>query len=465
MTHDIIVIGAGAAGLNIASFMNKAGFKVLLVERSKNKIGGDCLNFGCVPSKALIHISRMVHDAREAERFGLKMKGKVDLREAVRYVREKQDVIRQHENIEYFREHGIDIVLGNARFVAKDSIELNERIYTAKRIVIATGSKPRKLVVPGIEKVKYLTNETIFDLEILPKRLVVIGGGPIGIELGQAFQRLGAEVHVIVPGENFLPKETREMSEVLLSQLKKEGMVFHFNTKAKAFDNERELVIEDSSGQQEKLRFDEVLVSIGRFLDIDRLVLHKGSIEVIDGKIKVDPFLRTTNRRVYVCGDALGSFQFTHAAELHAGIILNNLFSPRKKRISNDNLSWVTYTCPEIATFGLNDRELRKRGIPFEKLSLEFGDDDRSIVTDYTGGRMYLFISKGKIMGGSMVAMNAGELFQELVLANSAKLDITNIFNKTYPYPTAARVNKKIIADYFAKKLTPFNKRLLRIMY
>ena len=206
-------------------------------------------------------------------------------------------------------------------------------------------------------------------------------------------------------------------------------------------------------------------MSIGRQLNIDGLDLDKAGIEFSGGKIKVDDYLRTTNKKVFVCGDVAGSYQFTHAAELHAGVLINNFFSPFKKKLNNDNLSWVTYTSPEIATFGLNQQTLDQRSILYEKLVLDFEDDDRSIVDDYVDGKLILFVSKNKILGGSMAAMNAGEMIQELILMNSSGMDIKHIFNKIYPYPTASRVNKKIISNQFSKKLSPFAKKILKFMY
>lgn len=469
-TYDIIVIGAGAGGLNIAPFMNRIGLRTLLVERSDATIGGDCLNYGCVPSKALIHASRLVHAALESHRFGLAVEGAVDLKKVAEYVRERQGLIRQHENSKYLRDQGIDVVLGQARFVTPDAIEVNGNVYRGKKIVIATGSRPRRLDVPGMDRVRVHTNETIFNLEELPGRFLVIGGGPIGIELGQAFGRLGSKVTVVQDGPTFLPKEDPEIAEVLLTQLEQEGMTFHFNSRPLRFSSPNEVVTANKDGEETAIGFDAVLVSIGRELDIGSLDLEKAGIRTVRGKIVVDGYLRTTNRNVYVSGDAVGTYQFTHAAELHAAIIGNNLFSPIKKKVSYDHLSWVTYTSPEIATFGLNERQLRERGISFEKLTLEFADDDRAIVDDYREGKLILYVTKGwlgggKILGGSMVAMNAGELFQELVLANSGGFAIKHLLDKIYPYPTASRVNKKIAADHMAKRLTPLVKRLLRWLY
>ncbi|KRT65441.1 MAG: pyruvate/2-oxoglutarate dehydrogenase complex [Candidatus Dadabacteria bacterium CSP1-2] len=465
--YDIIIIGAGSGGLNIAGFMNRAGFKVLLIDKSDERIGGDCLNSGCVPSKALIHVARLLKDANEASRFGLTVNGKADIKKVLGYVKEKQEVIRVHENAEHFRKIGMDVVLGEARFAGPDSVTVGNETYRGKKIILATGSRPRKLDVPGIEKVKYETNETIFDLDKLPDHLVVIGGGPIGIELGQAFRHLGSKVTVVEMDTKFLPKESPEIADVLRRRLESEGISFIFNATVKEFTSPNQAVIVNKDKKEIRIDFDTMLVSIGRDYNINGLSLEKADIELDEtGKrLKVDEHLRTTNKRVYVSGDVAGSYQFTHAAEVHAGVIINNFFSPFKKKLNNDHMAWVTYTTPEIATFGLNEEELKKRGISYEKIVFDFNEDDRAIVDEAQDGKLLLFIAKDKILGGSMVAENAGELSQELILANSSGLKLKHIFGKVYPYPTASRVNKRIISLYYANKLTPFAKRVLHLFY
>jgi len=468
--YDIIIIGAGAGGLNIASFMNKIGLSVLLIDKTDKNIGGDCLNFGCIPSKALIHVSRLVADAKASEEFGLSFKDKVDMKKVKKYIFDRKEIIRKHENAEHFRNKGMNVVLGTAKFSSENSVIVNGGKYFGKKIIIATGAIPRKLNIPGIEKVKQYNNENIFDIEKLPRRLLIIGGGPIGIEIGQALQRLGSKVSVIQRGPVFLPKENPEISGVLLKQLEKEGMKFYFNSSPKEFTTSDEIIISDvtNSKKEKRINFDAVFVAIGKKLNINNLDLEKAKVKMKNGKIVLDNYLKTTNKNILVCGDAVGDYQFTHAAELHAQVILNNFFSPFKKKLSYDNLSWVTYTSPEIATFGLNEKELIKRNIKFDKLSLNFTDDDRSIVDNFQDGKMIIYITKNSkkiLLGGSMVALHAGEMFQELVLAKSLNLSIKDLFNKIYPYPTASRVNKKIIADNLSLKLSDFSKKILKFMY
>lgn len=466
-TFDIIVIGAGSGGLNIAGFMNRAGFRVLLVDKSGEHIGGDCLNFGCVPSKALIHVARMVHEARKTEAFGVRAEGAVDWKKVREYIKEKQDIIREHENAEWFRNKGMTVVLGKAEFSSRNSVTVDGVEYFGKKIVIATGSRPRVLMGQGIEKVRrVLNNENIFDMDELPKKLLVIGAGPIGMEIAQSLRFLGSEVVVSERSNAILGKEDPEISGIVLGEMKKQGISFRFNSALKEFVSETEAVFSDTSGVEEKISFDAVFIGIGRVLNTEGLALEKAGIEMKDGKILSDEYLRTTNKNVLLCGDIAGGFQFTHAAEMHAGVILNNFFSPLKKKFSADHISWVTYTTPEVASFGLWEGELKKRGTAYTVLESDFSEDDRAITDDYQYSKSKIFISpKGKILGGTMVAPNAGELIQELILANSAGLSIKHIFNKTYPYPTATRINKRLASGYFAGKLIEFNKKLLRWLY
>lgn len=462
---DIIVIGAGSGGLNIAGFMNKAGFSVLLIDKSDESIGGDCLNFGCVPSKALIHIAREVDKGRNAGKFGLDVSGKVDMRKVRDYIESKQDIIREHENADYFRGLGMTVVLGDAHFVSENEVQVADVRFTAKKIIIATGSRPRMIDIPGIENAPFYTNETIFNIEKLPKRLLIIGAGPIGLELGQAFNYLGSKVIILQQSVGILPKEDKEISDVLLEQLKKEGIEFYFKCKEKNFLAGNSIII-NSGDKQETIPFDAVLVAVGRELNIEGLDLGKAGIEMDGRKIKVDEYLRTTNKKVYLCGDVAGNFQFTHAAEVHAGVILRNFFSPIKSKLNMDNFAWVTYTNPEIASFGLSEKDLKERGDKYRILETDFKDDDRAIIDGYTYGKLKIFISnRGKILGGTMIAPNAGELFQEFILAKSSGLSVSELAKRVYPYPTATRINKRIVMKYMSEKMTKSGKMILKFLY
>lgn len=469
--YDIIVMGAGSGGLTVGLFMAKAGFRVLMVSKSDADIGGDCLNDGCVPSKALIHVSRIAHDAKTASHFGLNISGKVDIKKATEYVYTRQEIIRQHENAGWLQEQGVDVVLGNAVFIGKNEIEVNHKKYTGKKIVIATGSKPKKLKAPGVDNVKYYDNESIFHINELPEKLLVIGAGPIGMEIAQAMNRFGSKVTVVQHGNRILEHDEASMTDILLGQLREEGIDFIFNADVDHFISAKEASIKLKDGTTQKILLDAVFVGVGRELDLESLQLKNAGIGVKDNKIIKDKYLRTTNKNIFVCGDIAGDLMFSHAAEFHARIILNNLFSPFKKKLNNDHLSWVTFTDPELATFGLDEKQLKEQNISYQKLEQNFTDDDRAVVDNYQYAKMILLISKGsifkkeKILGGTMTAPHAGELIQELILANASKLSVNTIFNKIYPYPVASRINQQIIANHKEGSLTNTIKKLLHTAF
>ena len=452
-TFDIIVIGSGSGGLSVGLFMAKAGFSTLMISKSDKDIGGDCLNDGCVPSKAFIHVAKIVHSAQEANKFGLQVSGVADMKKVMDYVYQRQEDIRQHENAAWLQEQGVDVALGNAHFTAKNEVEVDGKKYKGKKIVIATGSTPRKLTIPGIDKVRYYDNESIFHADELPKRLLVIGGGPIGIEIAQAMSRLGSQVTVVHSQKNILNHDDEAVSTILLKQLQQEGIRFYMEAKVKEIQSANETTVELSNGLMEKIEFDAVFVAVGRKLNLQTLQLQNAGIEVKDNKIVADEYLKTTNKDVMVCGDIAGDLMFSHAAEFHARILLNNLLSPLNKKLNNKHLSWVTFTDPEVATFGYSEKQLKDKGIGYERLEESFQEDDRAVVDSYQYGKLVLFISskgflkKQKILGGTMVAPHAGELIQELILANANGLSIDVIFNKIYPYPVATRINQKAIVS------------------
>lgn len=469
--YDIIVIGAGSGGLSVGLTMNKFGFKVLMISKTDNEIGGDCLNDGCVPSKALIHVARIAHAAKTASHFGLEMNGKVDIKKAIEYVYSRQEIIREHEDAKALRNKGIIVALGEAKFINDKKVEVDGIVYEGNKIIIATGSLPVKLKIPGTELVKYYDNKSIFHIDDLPDRLLVIGGGPIGIEMAQAFLRLGTKVSVVHNHRMILQHDETSVAEVLYKKLQHEGIEFYMEANTERFSSATEAVLKLKNGDTTNVVFDAVFVGVGRQLVLDTLQLSNAGIEVKDKKIVRDKYLRTTNKNVFVCGDVAGDLMFSHAAEFHARILLNNFFSPIKKKLNNDHMSWVTFTDPEIATFGLNEKQLEERGIKYNKLEQDFSGDDRAITDNYQYAKTILYTSKGslikkeKILGGTMVAPNAGELIQELILANTSGLSIKSIFNKIYPYPVASRVNQHLIVKHKQKSLTPGLIKILQVAY
>jgi pyruvate/2-oxoglutarate dehydrogenase complex dihydrolipoamide dehydrogenase (E3) component/uncharacterized membrane protein YdjX (TVP38/TMEM64 family) len=464
---DIIVVGAGAAGLNIASFMNKVGLDVLLIEQEEDRIGGDCLNFGCVPSKSLIHVAREVQSAQQAKEFGLESSGKIDFSKVKDYIQDNIEQIREHENKEYLEEKGITVKIGQANFVGENEVEIAGEKFKADKIILATGARPRQLDIPGGEDVKIHDNESIWEIEELPDKMIIIGGGFVGLELAQAFQYLGSEVHLFERGERVLKPAPKEISKKVEENLQESGVTIHKQTSAKKFADDS-LVVEQESGEAKEVDFDLIFASIGRIANTDGIGLDRVGVETTErGKLITDNYLRTTNKNIYACGDVVGQHQFTHATELHASIILKNLFSPLKSKLNTDHISWTMFTDPEVTVFGLSQDKLEQRGVDYEILENDFSEDDRAIIEGYSAqSQLKLFVdSKDKIRGGYIIAPNSGEIAQELILANTEGLTVDQLFNKTYPYPTASRVNKNTIAGYMSKKLTDFKKKVLRSLY
>lgn len=467
--YDIIIIGAGSGGLNIAGFMAHVGLRILLIDRTDASIGGDCLNSGCIPSKSLIHIARTIAESKKAAYYGMAFTGEVDIVSVMKDITNNIEMIRTHENAAHFRSLGIEVVLGHASFVSHNEVMVENVRYMGKKIIIATGSSPRELVLEGIESAHVVTNESIFKITTLPKKLVVIGVGPIGIELGQAFCMLGVDVTFVSNESRILPREQAQYAEVIHNAIVEQGGKFVYARNLVRIEKGNTLIVKDIvTNEESTISFDMMLVAIGREIHLEPLALEKAGVEVEKGKIVVNNYLQTTNKNIYLCGDVAGAYQFTHAAELHAKVILNNFFNPFfKKKITYDTFSWVTYTTPELATFGLSEALLIEKDISYEKVTTTFIDDDRAITEGATNGlsEIYIDTKTKRILGGTMVAHNAGELVQEFIFAMEAKIPSTKFLDKIYPYPTATRINKKLLSGYFAKRLTKNSTKLLHMLY
>lgn len=471
--YDLIVIGAGSAGLGSSGVANVLGLKTLLIEKDADNFGGDCTNFGCVPSKALIHIANQFHHAKSAERFGLKTSGKAEMGSILDHIHQMQTFIKETEDADALRKKGIDVVIGKAVFDSKNTLKVNNETYTARIILLCTGSSPRMLDIEGMDSVKVHTNETIFfDCRELPENFVVIGGGPIGCELGQAFSRLGSKVTIVNRGDRLLNKEPKKVSEILETRFKEEGIQILNNSEVQSFKDGSACI---ASKEKETIEIlcDAALISVGRIVNTKGMNFDSAGIELTEkGKVKVDEYLQSTNKKVYVIGDAAGSYMFSHGAEKMVRQLWRNLLIPifKKKNTRND-LSWVTFTDPQVAHFGLTEERLHEQGIAYQRQDQGFGHDDRAIVEEYTYGSMSIWfddngnIGKKKILSGSMIAPRAGELAQELELAKHANIPISKLNDRVYPYPVAARINQKTIRGVMEKTRKPWKLTLARIVF
>ncbi len=463
--YDLIVIGGGVAGLNVTSAAAQLGLKTALVERGPT-LGGDCLHFGCVPSKTLIASARLANQVRTAERFGLSARlEEVDLARVMARVRAVVDEIQNHDSAERFRGLGAEVVLSaRARFVSPGEVVVGERRMRAEHFVIATGSRPALPPVAGLAQAGFLTNETVFSLERLPARLLVLGGGAIGLELAQAFARLGSRVTVVEMLGRILWPEDTEVSAILERVLRSEGVELLTSATALAVtrDGPVRRVAVEHKGKRLELEADEILVATGRLANVDELDLPSAAVEAGTRGIKVDRRLRTTNKRVFACGDVVGPFQFTHMAEYQAGVVVQNLLFHLPRRVDYRVVPWVTFTDPELARVGLTEQQARERGLRFEVLRLRFADIDRALAEGEREGMAKVIAAKRRIVGATLLGPRAGELIHEFVLAMRARLGLRTIAETVHVYPTLAQITRRTINQHYAPVL--FSERTRRLV-
>ena len=457
-TYDLIVIGAGAGGLGAAGFGATIGLKVALIDRTEKNFGGDCLNYGCVPSKALLHVAAQFAGAKAATKFGLKTEGKANYTKVLEYIHRQQDVIRANESPEHLRKDlGVDCIIGEARLSGRREVTVNDRRITARKIVLATGSTPNKLDAPGSERVKQWDNESIFwELGELPDRLLIVGGGPISCEMAQAFARLGSQVTLLVRGDRLLNKDPRRMADILAQRLRLDGVDIRFGAEIASFESAKSAKLKGTSG--ESIEFSHLLTAIGRSVITKGIGLEAAGVEVEHGKIKADDYYRTTNKNIFVVGDAFGREMFSHGAEKHNTDLWTNLLSPVDKRHKLNTFTWVTFTDPEVATFGLTEQQLKERGVRYETIEQPLDHDDRAVAADYNYGHLTLYVKKGlwgrgKLLGGCMAAPAAGEMIQELHLLQTLGKKYSTLTTKLYAYPVGSRINQKPARDRAAKQL------------
>jgi len=439
--YDLVIIGGGSAGLVAASAGAQINAKVALVE--KGKLGGDCLHYGCVPSKSLIHAAQIAYNVKTASRFGIYTNAPtIKLDEALGHVHEVIDTIQEHDSTERFEKLGVDVIYGAGQFVDEKTFEVNGRRLQARAFLIATGSSPAVPPVEGLKEAGFLTNEAVFSIKDRPDAIAVIGAGPIGCELGQSFSRLGSQVTLISSREVIMPKEDPEAAMVVQKQLAQEGIRILINSRAEKVemvDGRKRITAGD-----EIITVDEILIATGRSPNVKSLNLEAAGVNFDKKGIQVDAKLRTSNKRIYAAGDVIGGYQFTHVAGYEAGVAMQNALVFPTKKVDYRVIPWATFTDPELARVGLSENQARDRyGDDIFVLKQEFDGVDRALA-EAAGYGFAKFITKkdGEILGAHIVGPHAGELIHEAVLAMSQNLKVSAL-QCIHIYPTLSEISSK----------------------
>ncbi|MBX9775265.1 MAG: FAD-dependent oxidoreductase [Xanthobacteraceae bacterium] len=465
ITPDICVIGAGSGGLSVAAAAAAFGVPVVLIEQGR--MGGECLNSGCVPSKALIAAARRVHGATGLDAFGITTSPpQIDFARVHEHVHRVIAAIAPNDSRERFNGLGVRVVAGKARFKDKDTVAVGDDIeIKARRVVIATGSSPAIPAIPGLAMAPFLTNETVFDLKACPQHLIVLGGGPIGLELGQAFRRLGAHVTVL-DADKALAREDVECARIVLDALVQEGIVLRQGVSVARVETGAAgvAVVLGGTGNYERITGSDLLVATGRRANSDGLNLEAAGIAHTAAGITVDRGMRTSNRRVYAIGDVAGGQQhFTHAANYHAGLVIRNALFRLPVKADDRLIPRVTFTDPELAHVGLSEQEARGAAKTIRILRWPFAENDRAQAERTTRGHIKVVTDKrGRILGATIVGPGAGELITPWTLALANRLNIRALAGMVVPYPTFGEVGKRAAISYFLPSLTsPFVRRII----
>jgi pyruvate/2-oxoglutarate dehydrogenase complex dihydrolipoamide dehydrogenase (E3) component len=462
--YNLVVIGAGTAGLVTAAGAAGLGAKVALIEHSF--MGGDCLNVGCVPSKCLIRSSRAYADVRDAGAFGVIVPDgtQVDFAAVMERMRRLRAEISDHDSAARFRDLGIDMFIGQGNFSGPDTVEVDGKTLRFSKAVIATGARAIELPIAGLAEAGYLTNETVFSLTERPRRLAVLGAGPLGCELAQTFRRLGSEVTLIEIAPQILIREDPDAARIIADALEADGIDVRLATtveRAEKSDGGKTLHLK--TGEEfGSVEVDEILIGAGRAPNVEGLNLEAVGVEYDRTGVKVNDNLRTANPRIFAAGDICMNYKFTHTADAAARIVIQNALFWGRKKLSDLTIPWCTYTDPEIAHVGMYEKEALDMGIEVDTFTRELGDVDRAILDGETQGMVKVHVKKGtdKILGATIIARHAGEMLGEITLAMVNGIGLGKIAGVIHPYPTQAEAIKQVADAYNRTRLTPFLKKV-----
>jgi pyruvate/2-oxoglutarate dehydrogenase complex dihydrolipoamide dehydrogenase (E3) component len=456
--YDLGVLGGGAAGLTVTAGAAQLGAKTILIEKEK-ELGGDCLHYGCVPSKTLIKTAHVYHLMKNGEKYGLPRVDvpPVDFRKVAKRIQSVIAIIQEHDSEERFCKLGAKVEFGEPAFVDEHSVRLNGRIISAKNWVISTGSSPAIPPFEGLEKTPYITNKEIFSLDRLPESMIVLGAGPIASEMAQAFSRLGTKVSVVQRSDQILSKEDRDMADLVMEVLKEEGVTFYLNASVQTvrdLGSEREVVIKTGNGGTANLKAETILVALGRSPNLEGAGFEKIGLTFDQKGLKVDRKLKTNHKHIYGAGDVTGEHQFTHAAGYEGGIVLSNAVFHLPRSVDYTNLPWCTYTDPELASIGMNEKRAKAAGIEYSVWTEEFKNNDRSLAEGAKVGRIKMLLdSREKPIGIQILGLHAGELVNEWVAVMNGKVKLSTLASAVHPYPTLGEINKRVTGNFFSGKI------------
>ena len=454
---DIGVLGGGAAGLTVASGAAQLGARTLLVEKEP-ELGGDCLHYGCVPSKTLIKTAHVRHLMNNSQQFGLPevQVPPVDFSSVAQRIKDVIARIQEHDSVERFCGLGVRVEFGEPEFTDEHTVRLGGESFNAKNWVIATGSSPGVPPVEGLSDTPFITNKEVFTLSELPASMIILGAGPIAVEMAQAFCRLGTKVQVVQRGAQILSKEDADLADLAMGVLKDEGVVFHLSSKVlrvSDLGSEREVVIQ-SGGREVSLRAERLLVAMGRTPNIDTLGLDAAGVRFVSRGVGVDARLRTSQPHIYAAGDVTGAYQFTHAAGYEGGIVVSNAIFHLPRKTDYTFMPWCTYTDPELASIGMNEKRATEAGLKYKVYAEEFKTNDRSLAEGEHVGRIKMLLDeKDKPLGVQIFGPRAGELLSEWVAVLGGGVKLSALAGAVHPYPTLGEINKKVVGSFFSEKI------------
>ena len=466
--YNLVVVGAGTAGLVTAIGAAGLGAKVALVER--HLLGGECLTVGCVPSKGLLAAAKTVATVSKAGKYGIRVPGQatVDFPAVMERMRRLRAGISRHDSARRYSEAGVDVFIGQGEFIDGHQLRVEDQVLHFKRAVIATGARAAGIPIPGLEEAGYLTNETVFSLTKLPARLGVIGAGPIGCEMAQAFRRFGSEVHLLERARQILSREDRDAAAIVEAALLEDGvnLVLDCSTRSvsavSAAGGEKIIEVE-CGGESRRIALDEILVGVGRAPHVEGLGLESAGVEYDKRKgVLVNDYLQTSNPMIYAAGDICNLYKFTHTADATARIVIQNALFFGRKKASSLTIPWCTYTDPEIAHVGMYEKDAAEKGLEVETFVRELKDVDRAVLDGETAGFVKVHVERGsdRILGATIVARNGGSMISELTLAMVAGAGLGTVAGTIHPYPTQAEAIKQVGDAYNRTRLTPFVKSL-----